>query len=206
MIKNPLIVPTKVIDNFLTDEEIDIINIEIKSAPEYHNPVVVDGVTERIMEHLNFDDPKFAKSKAILESKMKATFGDELYVGVYNVLNAFVPYRCHTDGLFNQFGISDTHYGAYTCVIPLDNYDSTTIIFNEYYDKSKLISDYVTDTGAQPKTDITPEIMEKYFTHEHISYLQYMSIETIFPWKKGSLLAASRYKFHTSDDFPSHGV
>jgi hypothetical protein len=206
MIKNPTIVPTKVIDNFLTNEEINIINAEIEATPECRNSIIVDGVTERIMENQDFNNPAFAKTKYIIETKMKDTFGDDLYIGVCNVLNAFVPYRTHTDGIFSEFGISDTHYGAYTCVLPLDNYNSNTFIFNEYYDKSKLISDYVRDTGAGPQSDITPEIMKKYFTHEDISYMKYMSIETIFPWKKGSLLAASRYKFHTSDDFPTHGV
>ena len=206
MTENLPILPTKIFDNFLTNEEIAIINAEITATPKFHTPIIKDGVIERVMQHIEFDDPRFKRTTEIIRPKMKEAFGPELYIGVCNVLNAFVPYRLHTDGIYGEFGVDQENYAAYTCVLPLDDYDSKTFIFNETYDKSKMIHDYVRDNNAQPNPDITPELMEKHFTHEDITYMQYVSIETVFPWKKGSLLVASRYKFHTSDDFSSHGI
>ena len=207
MTKEIPIVPTQVIENFLTDEEIDIINGELNETPDAHNPVVVDGVTERVMESIFWKD-KLPKSEKIIREKMKAQFGEDLYVGIADVLRAYVPYGVHTDGIFGEYGIDDNHYGAYTCVLPLDNYNSSTIVFDQYYHKTKLIYDWIRDTNAQPIDKIDEETYKKYFSHivEYTDFFRYISIETFFPWKKGSLLAASRYKFHTSDNFLANGI
>lgn len=204
---NP-IVPTQIIDNFLTDEEIDIINEEIAAHPEGHAPVIVEGVTERVIESIFFADYDFRlpKSTEIIKRKMAKQFGEDLHISTCTVLNAYDPYKMHTDGIYGEFGIDESNYAAWTCVLPLDNYDSHTIVFDQSYEHTKIISDWIRDTNAQPIDIIDDETYQKYFTHEMREFMRYVSIETIFPWKKGSLLVASRYKFHTSDNFIANGI
>ena len=202
------VVPTKIIENFLSDDDIDIINNEINDNPNCRGPIVINGKTERIMESIFADttDSYLPKSSELIKTRMSDKFGPDLYIGVCNVLNAIDPYKTHTDGIYGQYGIDQGHFGAYTCVLPLDTYDSHTIIFDQSYEKTKIPDDWIRDSNAQPLDAIDDETYEKYFTHERRELMRYFSIETVFPWKKGDLLVASRYKFHTSDDFKSRGI
>lgn len=214
MTKEAPIVPTKIIENFLTDEEIDIINAEINASPDAHNPIVINGVTERVMESIFWrskEPPyqsKLPKSEKIIRDKMKVLFGEDLHIAIADVLRAYVPYGIHTDGVLGEYGIDENFYGAWTCVVPLDNYDSNTIIFDQHYDKTKLIYDWINEKNPEVLDVIDDETYKKYFTHmhEYTDFFKYISIEIVFPWKKGSMLAASRYKFHTSDNFIANGI
>lgn len=202
------VVPTQIIENFLSDEDIDIINSEINDNPQACNPIIINGKTERIMESIFADTTDFylPKSTELMKKRMADKFGDDLYIGVCNVLRAFDPYQTHTDGIYGNFGIDDNHFGAYTCVLPLADYNSNTIIFDQMYEKTKIPDDWIRDTNAQPIDAIDDETYEKYFSHEKRDLMRYFSIETIFPWKKGNMLVASRYKFHTSDNFLANGL
>lgn len=206
---NDPIVPTKIIDNFLTDEEVEIIKAELSENPESRNVIKTEGMTERVAtENIFFDNDNFTleKSAKIIKSKMIEHFGAELHIATCDVLNAYDPYKIHTDGVYGEYGIDERNYGAYTCVLPLDDYDSHTIIFDQSYEKTKAIWDWINETDAKVIDSIDDQAYQKYFSHERREVMRYVSVETVFPWKKGSLLVASRYKFHTSDNFIANGI
>jgi hypothetical protein len=103
------------------------------------------------------------------------------------------------------FDPSGTRDAAWTFIIPLDNYDSSTLVFAQQHDTIKTLDRWIAETGAEPH-DIDDELHQRYLTHVDRLDLRYLDVEDIFPWRKGSLFAASRRKFHTSDDFPSRGL
>jgi hypothetical protein len=83
--------------------------------------------------------------------------------------------------------------------------DSHTIVFNEQ-DEVKVPEAYFKKTTPFDKHTINQETYQKYFSHVPYDSFRWLSIEDIFKWEKGSLFAASRFKFHTSDNFLANGV
>lgn len=207
------IVDTKVVENFFTDEEVDMILQEYHNANRVsrENPFYRDGVLQNYTQGIIAIDNgrqvhvrQFARTAELLKARLAMHFGDDINIGTAHVLRSYQPYKCHTDGEDGQAKIDAQHYGAYTFVIPLETVDSYTIVFNEYFDKGKLLDEWFLENPDMPKKDvITDEIYEKHLSAEYREYMRYLSIDTIFPWKKGSCLGMSRYKFHGSDNFPT---
>lgn len=212
--RQPRIVDTRVITNFLTDAEVDIIlkeYAETKAICE-DTPFYRDGILQNHTCGIRYQNEQgediaretFKKTNIILETKLKKEFGDDLNIGTIHILKSYQPYKCHTDALDGQAKMDDYHYGAYTFVIPLETCDSYTIVFNEWYEKGKLLDEWLADyPELKPKDTISEEIYQKHLSAEHKEYMRYLSIDTIFPWTKGGCLAMSRYKFHGSDNFPT---
>ena len=48
--------------------------------------------------------------------------------------------------------------------------------------------------------------VDKYFSHISREFLDYLTIQAVFPWVKGTLFASSRQRFHTSDNFLANGL
>ena len=204
------IVSSKIIDGFLSDQEIRDIKQEFMTAgikgdaklrddcellpSEY--AIGVGTVSRTILQF----HPKYHKNTVeLLKQKVSDTFGKEINLAHAHMLTSYIPYRIHTDGLIGEHGITEGNYGAYTLLIPLDDYDTHTIVFNEWQDNDKLLPHYTEKN--QPKDTIDDETYEKYFKAEQREHLRYLSIDKIFKWKRGSCLAMSRYVFHGSDNY-----
>lgn len=207
------IVDTRIVENFLTDEEVDIIlkeyndtNLTVPENPFYRDGILqnhTQGIICQNLEGKDVEISSFKKTISIIKPKLKKEFGDNLQIGTMHMLKSYQPYKCHTDAEYQQAKVDDFHYGAYTFVIPLETVDSYTIVFNEYFSNGKLIDEWLAENpDIKPKDVISDEIYEKHLSAEYKEYMRYLSIDTIFPWKKGSCLGMSRYKFHGSDNFP----
>lgn len=211
------ILPTKVIDNFFSDEDFRY----LKSLPfvysHMNHPTDYDPIFEYkpylkdqlplglVRRYLSFNDhPDYSKVTKILNETVEKHFGTDIKIRASHILTAFYPYLTHTDAVYGEYGIDDTNFGAYTLIIPLDTFLSSTIIYNEYSDKTKVTSVYMED--HEPINKIDDEFYEKYLTHEARENMRYLSVEKVFNWNSNSCLAMSRYKFHGSDDFFSHGI
>lgn len=214
MITNPPIVDTRIIDQFFTEEELAIFEEEYQESLKTcsDTPFYRDGVLQNMIHGLSTHEAdketgvvRFEKTLDIITTKIKKEFGDDIIIHGKHILNSYQPYKTHTDGVLGESGIDENNYGAWTIVIPLETCNSHTIIFNEWYVHTKAIIDYI-NAGGQKKNTITDEIYEKYLSAEFKPYMEYMSLDVIFPWQRGSLMAASRYKFHSSDNFPANGL
>lgn len=206
------IVDTKIIEDFFTEEEVDTILQEYNYVNSVipQNPFYRDGILQNHTQGIIVPGKngqvvvqQFQKTAHLLKTKLEHYFGD-LNIGTAHVLKSYQPYKCHTDAEHQQANLDEYHYGAYTFVIPLETVDSYTIVFNEYFQNGKLLDEWFAENpNMQPKDVISEEIYQKHLSAEYKEYMRYLSIDTIFPWKKGSCLAMSRYKFHGSDNFPT---
>ena len=122
------------------------------------------------------------------------------------MLHAYKPYGIHTDSIDDEL-LSDVHtlknhhdFG-WTFLIPLEDFDTNTIVFNESSTKMKVSTKWIEREKRQPLQLISDDMYNKYLTHQGKDITDYFSIETIFPWKKGTLLAMPRKSFHCSDNF-----
>jgi len=210
---NAPIFDTKVVTNFLTEDEVNLILSEYEESHKQFvdAPFYRDGVLQNHTQGIICNDhagnkivmPNFKQTANLVETRLKANFPGEFSIGTMHILKSYQPYKCHTDGIVGQADVDDFHYGAYTFVIPLETVDSYTIVFNEYYENGKLLDEWLADNpDMQPKNVISDEIYNKHLDAEFKDYMNYLSIDTIFPWTKGACLGMSRYKFHGSDNFP----
>jgi hypothetical protein len=199
---------SQVIPDFLSEQEIALIEQVVEAnrteSDTYRDINPVSGhsaVTHSI--HLNH--PSYRAVANILVPRFQQQFGPDISLDNAHILDAYVPYGIHTDVMSAGFDPNGTKDAAWTFIIPLDNYDSSTLVFSQQHDTIKTLDRWIAETGAVPH-GIDDDLHQQYLTHVDRLDLRYLDVEDIFPWRKGSLFAASRRKFHTSDNFPAKGV
>ena len=197
----------KIIPNFCSDEELAFLDkfiVENTTAwKNYLDPKYQKEGDEPVLNAVYHSFPYYHEIYKpvydILEPKFREHFGD-IYIGEIHVFDSYDPYMIHTD---IESGIVENH--AWTFIIPLDNYDSHTIVFKEGSMK-KDMRDYMATHEPYPENTIDEATYKKYFTHCSPEYFKYLTIDEIFKWEKGALFAASRYRHHTSDNFIANGL
>jgi hypothetical protein len=192
------IVDTKIIDDFLTDTELSELNeylIKVEKQPSniFHKP---DGTLSTKIFRLSTMHRWYTK---IIRPKLDLYFGKDLEIFDPHILHSHYPYAMHTDGL-DSGADNVTKYSAWTFVIPLEDYDSYTILFNEYDTTTKLVDQYIrTNPNAKIQNQLSDEFLKEHLSHEDPEFMKYFTLETMYKWKKRSCFAASRFKFHGSD-------
>ena len=199
------IVETKIIDDFLTEEELAALNAEFAKI-EMRKPIVSyqpDGTLSTKIFGLNKDQPWYTN---IIRPKLDSHFSKDLEIFDPHILNSYYPYSMHTDGL--DSGTDNvTRYSAWTFVIPLDTYDSYTILFNEYDTTTKQVDQYVRNNPtAKIQNQMSDEFVAQHLSHNVPEFMKYFTLEAMYKWNKRSCFATSRYKFHGSDFYLKNGV
>lgn len=207
-------IDTKIIADFISDQEVKILEdyilnnvYKIDSYHEGDHPMGTSGVPFLYAHYFVFDfyDPARKIITDILAPKFAKVFGPELYIQQIHIFNSVNPYSIHTDvdsgGPINP----KAPVPAWTFIIPLDDFDSHTITFNQEQD-IKIPEEYIKNNPPMDQPSIDEETRLKYFSHIPMSMFHWFTVEDIFKWKKGSLFAASRRKFHTSDNFLDRGL
>lgn len=213
-----MIINTRTIENFLTDDELSKIEL-IHASGLTHTGIDRNEIFNKVPgldRTANYHWFKFYKEqgqliKEIILPKLQNIFHPDIYVDDCHILESFYPYIAHTDGGaedINGKKIFINGYGpAWTFIIPLDTYNSNTIIFNQSSNDCKVPRQWIEKYNPPVLNSITNKVYDEYLTDAvDKDVVQYLSIEEIFPWKKGSLSATSRCKFHCSDYFINRGV
>jgi hypothetical protein len=120
-------------------------------------------------------------------------------------LDARVPYGIHTDVVSGGYDPDGDRDAAWTFIIPLADYDSHTIVFEQGHDYIKTVGDWVRATNPEPH-NINDEFHQRYLTHTDREDLRWLTPQAVFAWQAGSLFAADRRCFHVSDNFPAQGL
>lgn len=141
----------------------------------------------------------------ILSDKLSQYFSKEIVCQHWHILNSFQPYDVHADGF--DIDNPNTHLDenweyAYTFLIPLDNYDTNTIIFEQESYTYKRSFKWLEHDKPEILDVIDDDTYNRYFTHINRDIIRYLSIDTVYHWEKGDLLAASRHSLHASDNYP----
>ena len=207
-----------IIDNFLTDDEIN----QFIEASQHKNIYYVHDVSMGpiIKQHNISDDPTTAHYWIfsdfytnpswrhlvdIIQPKLEQHFG-KLYASHIHVLDSRFPYGIHNDA--EQANLELAPEPAWTLIIPLEDYDSKTYVFNERgtnKDPWGWVHANNIQSNETPGVDYdTWKLDFEPFTGYDI--LDYLTVETTFQWKKGSCFAADRYKYHCSDNYYNRGI
>lgn len=203
-------IDTRVIKNFLSNEEIEIIEKHVMATDDvYHNynPGKKPGedVFSGTYYIFQYYDEKNKLVKDILQPKLEQVFGPQLEIQQIHIFDCFDPYNVHSD-VDSGGNIRPTAPNpAWTLIIPLFEVDSHTIVFKEG-SSIKQPQPYMAEHPAYNEPTIDKETHLKYFSHIPYHWFNWLTIEEIFSWHKGDLFAADRFKFHTSDNFLANGV
>ena len=203
-------IDTRTIKNFLSDEELDIIEQHVLATDNIYlnyNPSKEDNDIEVFSGTyylFNYYEEKNKIVKEILQSKFETQFGKDLHIQQIHIFDSVDPYNIHSD-VDSGGEFVPGHVHAWTFIIPLFDVDSHTIVFNEG-STTKQPQHYIEATPPGESISIDNETYKKYLSHTPHDWYRWLSIEDIFKWKRGALFAASRFKFHTSDNFLANGV
>ena len=197
---------TTIIENFLSEDE--IFEIEKTFRLKYDTVLWKEPTEHETIAHALYwyPGPSYKQELCTFINEKIQTLFSNNSCDNWHILNAYKPYGIHTDSM-DEVGTSYTHslpenykFG-WTFLIPLDDYDTNTIVFNEGSDKMKVSTNWIERENRSPQGLIPNETYEKYLTHQEKNLVDHFSIDTIFPWKKGNLLAMPRTSFHCSDNF-----
>lgn len=201
-------IDTRTLPNFLSASEVDFVknymkrtDVDFMQYDDYH-----PKTGNFVCYTRNLFPDQHKEIYELIMPRIYQKFSPKLKIQDVHVLYSSEPYGIHSDVLSGDWHNYTSTVPAWTFIIPLDNYDSSTVVFEQSSPDIKIVSEWVAATGAPKLNVITEEQIEKYFSHLPRTDLEYLSIEDIFPWTKGSLFAASRSKFHTSDNYIKNGI
>ena len=199
--------PSMMKDAFLSEEEIEIFNY-YWTHPKRSYFIDTSMPVEKTAEYNIFSDlytnPWWAGLKEILVPKVQAWLGDDVYIPHCHVLDSYYPYGIHTDA--QQPGFEHAPYPAWTIIIPLENYNSKTYVFNEQsiYKSPELDTNLVESETMHVSEEVYQKDFAGLFTpREHLKRL---TIDGTYPWKSGRAICSDRYKFHSSDNYYNYGI
>lgn len=180
-----------------TDSEIDYLRDNIYSRGNKYEDFSKNKLTSYYYTW-KFYNKDFADIKEILEPKIKTVIDVDLIYDHTHILHSILPYSLHTDWYQERMIKSDKVVPAYTIIIPLDDYNSSTFVFQQS-DTDKELSNL--DRTKILEDCVPHEIREKSLSHIKQSELDFLSIKEQFYWTKGSLHACDRRYVHCSDNY-----
>jgi len=194
---------SKQIENFLTAEEVK----EVTRLIESHSTVsIMSGdygaqtTGPLISKNYNWEyhDSATAEIRAILDPKFEQVFGRTLRVQKSHILEATIPFMLHGD--YQHPGNEPGMIPEYTIIIPLGDYDSSTVVFNEWIEHTNDFKEYRKQFTERPKLKLDPKFCLDKLSHLDSSDLFYLTLKEVFPWTNGSMLAMDRRYFHSSSN------
>lgn len=212
---------SRILNNFLSDEELAVFDEATRSpnimyvhdtcmartAKELLDEPEEDHTTAHYHIFDNFySDPAWKHLVDIIQPKLEEEFGSNIMASHIHVLTSHFPYGLHNDA--DQSSIKIAPKPAWTLIIPFDDFPSKTYVFNERSGFKDPWS-WIHANGIEPKDDysIDRETFAKDFDpFTDYELMRYLTVETTYPWRKGSCFAADRYKYHCSDNYYNHGI
>lgn len=203
-------IDTRIVENFLNDNELDILEKHFLETDDIHENYNPHGKNNELIFSgtyyiIRYYEDKNKIVRDILQPKLEKEFGSNLKIQQIHIFDCFDPYNVHSDIDSGGPLLPEAPNPAWTLIIPLFDVDSHTITFNEG-SQVKQPQNYIDDNPPHGVPSIDTDTHKKYFSHVPYHWFNWLTVDKIFPWKRGSLFAADRYKFHTSDNFLANGV
>lgn len=215
--KDPLECMT--VENFLSDEELDTFWEASQSEDIYYvhdnamAPAVRElcGFEQETTAHYYifnqfYEKPCWKPLVDIIQPKLEKYLGNNVFASHIHVLDSRVPYGIHSDS--QQANLKLAPNPAWTLIIPFDDVDSKTYQF-EQRSSEKSPWDWVHNNNIEPFDDysISRELYERDFAPlTDYEMFKYLSVDSAFQWKRGSMFAADRFRFHCSDNYYNRGI
>jgi len=196
---------TTTAEDFLSNKEFKELTGYIVDNPTWH--LFWEGGSA--LANVNPEFPNYDKIMELTVDKIKAKRGDFLIDNMF-IRRAVNSLPLHTDHVYNW----PDRVPSFTYVIPLaverngsfseDWSGVSTVMFEQYQYRRAYGADVF---DVELKTG-NPFPQEDYVNvSQHTSEeLDGLSLETIFPWKQGSMITMDAYRLHCSNNWSQYGI
>lgn len=185
---------TEIFKNLISPEILDTLSSLISSAAE-------DAEEEQIVRAYHGNYYPVGEDATRLISNLLPLLPNEVCsVSLLKHTRVTGP---HTDtNIPDHDTVSDPNTFARTFIIPLKTQDTSTIVFEQCMEHGSVGKNMIPYVMNLPVTNqITEDQIEKYFHSSRDEYwLDKLSIEIVFPWIAGDVLAFDRNRIHTGDN------
>ena len=205
------LLPSIHVSNFLTSEEIDNLSVWIRNCAveELHvGNIKGDRFEGKLISNYvkwdYYDDNSWSKKiRDLLDQKFQKVLPESQVFFHTHILESIIPYQLHSD--FDHCDL-DSQISKYTFLIPLENYNSRTVVFNEYLTTTNEFEKYKQQQPMPDKLKLDPKFCMNNLSHLYPGDLKYLSLKETFEWRKGDLFAMDRRYIHCSDNFNKNGI
>ena len=133
----------------------------------------------------------------ILKSRMNQVLGEDLKVVEVDYVELYLPWDIHSEAHREEKGSATW----YTFIIPMEDYDSRTIIFDQTAQEYNDFYKYK-NTHDRCNDPINLEFWQDNLSHCWDEDREYLSVKFVSsPWSAGNTLFFKRELFHSSDNF-----
>ena len=193
------------VEDFLTPDEFAELTSYIVDNPTWH--LFWEGGSA--LANINSEYPNYNRIMALTVDKIKAVRGDFKIDNMF-VRRAVNSLPLHTDHVYNW----PDRIPSFTYVIPLaaerngkfidDWAGISTVMFDQYQYRRAYGADVF---DVELKTDkLFNEADYKHVSQHTLKELEGLSLETVFPWKQGSMITMDAYRLHCSNNWRQHGI
>lgn len=199
-------IETKTSEKFLSDIEINEINRVMSTTEvEVNYSGLEHGTHFANYYYMKLYDHEPHKQLAdILLPKIKSWLHNDIYIDDCHIIETIKPYGIHSDVLTPV--PMDGYTEAWTVIIPLDDFNTNTFIFEERCRWTKSVIEWVNTEKVMKVNRISDNMYNTYFNHTNREEVRFLTIHDFFPWRKGWANATSRERFHCSDNYPAKGL
>lgn len=165
-----------------------------------------------IAKWIDIDFDQIAELQELLLPKLNKAMNQDLIIQDVHVLESHIPYLVHNDvasvrGLELKIKDHLKHLAeAYTIIIPIETYDSCTVIFNETLDYTNDFAEFKKNYQGDQSLKLDKQLILDRLTHLHPTDFKYLTFNSMHFWDQGSMFAVDRRYFHCSDNFTKRGI
>jgi hypothetical protein len=137
-------------------------------------------------------------------SNIPKEIADNVVTAEFYQLQSFFPYESHCD--CGHLRLTEDEQPYYLFIVPLETIDARTIVFNQTSTNLHFIEYKQVNQQLPESEQISEEDYLKYFSHFWPQERPYLSINHVFKWEIGKLLACDMRYFHASDNYIKNGL
>jgi hypothetical protein len=191
--------PSIIQENFLTLDELTYISNIISTNGNLYEDIINNNLHSYYYTW-SFYSKDFKEIYNIFEEKLKSLTDIKLIIDHSHILHSKIPYGLHTD-FYQRKKLPSSLVPAYTLIIPLDNYDTNTLVFNQTAEEKDIKTYIQNNTKIDKDNSITDNFYNQYLTHCDRDEVDYLSLKEVFKWHRGAIHACDRRYFHCSDNY-----
>jgi len=193
------------LENFFSSQDLEKFEKAIAELEPGVDHVVAHGpfANQLITNYINLL-PNPAIKKWVYDF-MRQLMGQDISIGSIVRIKLFLPWDIHADYYAERCESGYQPY--YNFLIPLEDIDSATIIFDQTTNSANNFSEYK-QTHEKCQTPIDIDFWNKHLSMCWPQDREYVSLKHVMPLqRRGQLLGFPRRFFHSSDNFNvKHGV
>ena len=193
------------VEDFLSNKEFKELTGYIVDNPTWH--LFWEGGSA--LANVNPEFPNYDKIMALTVDRIKAERGDFLIDNMF-IRRAVNSLPLHTDHVYNW----PDRVPSFTYVIPLaverngtftDDWSGVSTVMFEQYQYRRAYGADIFDVELKTGKPFDEAALENVSQHTTDS-LDGLSLETVFPWKQGSMITMDAYRLHCSNNWSQYGI